>query len=186
MAEGSLPRRYAKALLEIGRDEKLVDRFGEDLARFGRTASAGEGSDRIASVMSNPVFTHEERRKVLESVLPGLALHPHVINFLRLLLDKNRFESLFDIVLAYRDLADVEAGRVRATVTTATELGPALREQVSRALAESTGKKVVLESKVDPSLLGGMVATVGGRVYDASLRTRLERLQLSLVHPSQA
>ncbi|MFO0002631.1 MAG: ATP synthase F1 subunit delta [bacterium] len=119
-------------------------------------------------------------------MLPGLGLHPHVASFLRLLLDKDRFAALADIAREYRALADAEAGRVRATVTTAAELTPATRDAVANALVRSTGKKVVLETRVDPALLGGLVAQVGGRVYDASLRTRLERLQLSLVNPSQA
>ena len=118
--------------------------------------------------------------------MPGLALHPHTVNFLRLLLDKDRFAALPGVVREYRALSDAEAGRVRATVTTASELSPAMREAVNSALTQTTGKKVLLESRVDPSLLGGLVAQVGGRVYDASLRTRLERLQLTLVNPSQA
>ncbi|MDP2307226.1 MAG: ATP synthase F1 subunit delta [Pseudomonadota bacterium] len=183
MVEGSLARRYAKSMLEIGREENQVDRFGDDLQRFGRLI---EGTPELRNVMSNPVFTHAERRAVLDRFTPGLALHPITINFLRLLLDKDRFAALSNIVREYRALSDAEAGRVRATVTTAAELTPVMREAVGRALTQTTGKKVVLESRVDPSLLGGLVAQVGGRVYDASLRTRLERLQLTLVNPSQA
>jgi F-type H+-transporting ATPase subunit delta len=182
MVDGSLARRYAKALLEIGRDEALVDRLGDDLVRFARVIESPE----LASVMSSPVFTTSERRLVLERLFPGMALHPHTVNFLRLLLDKDRFAALPDIVREYRALADAEAGRIRATVTTASELSPALRDTVARAIAQNAGKKVVLETRVDPALLGGMVAHIGGRVYDASLRTRLERLQLSLVNASQA
>lgn len=184
MVEGSIARRYAKALLEIGREEGVVDKLGDDLARFAR--QLGGGTNELANVMANPVFTLAERRAVLDRCTPGLALHPHCINFLRLLLDKDRFAALTDIVREYRALADAEAGRVRATVTTAAELSPTTRDAVARALAQATGKKVVLDSRVDPALLGGLVAQVGGRVYDASLRTRLERLQLSLVNPSQA
>lgn len=181
MLEGSIARRYAKALLELARDEGLVDRIGEDLTRFTRHT---EGE--FAGVMSNPVFTHTERRASLDRIIPGLALHGLTVNFLRLLLDKDRFGALLDILREYRALADTEAGRVRATVTTASELSPRMRDQVAEALAVSTGKKVVLETKVDPSLLGGMVARVGSRVFDASLRSRLERLQIELVTPSQA
>jgi F-type H+-transporting ATPase subunit delta len=182
MVDGSLARRYAKALLEIGRDEGQIDRFGDDLNRFARLLQGAE----VANVMANPVFTLAERRSVLDRLLPGLALHPHAVNFLRLLLDKERFAALPEIVREYRDLADTEAGRVRATVTTAADLTASTREAVTRSLTQATGKKVVLETRVDPALLGGIVAQVGGRVFDASLRTRLERLQLSLVNPSQA
>lgn len=181
MLEGSIARRYARALLEIAREGGLTDRMGDDLARFARLV---EG--QLATVMGNPVFTQQERTGVLEAVLPGQALHPTVANFLRLLMEKGRFGVLPDIVREYRDLADQEAGRVRAVVTSATELSAATRDQVAQALTQATGKKVVIETRVDPTLLGGLVARVGSRVYDASLRTRLDRLQLALVHPSQA
>jgi F-type H+-transporting ATPase subunit delta len=184
MVEGSIARRYARALLELGRDENQIDRLGADLERFQRVLDAGP--PEVANVMSNPVFTNSERRAVLDRLLPGLGLQSHTASFLRLLLDKDRFGALPDIVREYRALADTEAGRVRATVTTATELPGDTRSAVASALAQATGKQVVLDTRVDPALLGGLVAQVGGRVYDASLRTRLERLQLNLVNPSQA
>ncbi|MBM4392206.1 MAG: F0F1 ATP synthase subunit delta, partial [Deltaproteobacteria bacterium] len=80
----------------------------------------------------------------------------------------------------YRALADAAANRVRATVTTASAASPALRAKITRSLSASTGKDVVVEMKVDPALLGGMVARVGSKLYDASLRTRLEDLQVTL------
>ena len=178
MTEGSVARRYAKALLDLGRDEKVIDRLGDDLDRFLRTANANGG--QLIGAMTNPGFTHAERRGVLDQVLPGMALHRYVLSFIRLLLDKDRFGALPDIAREYRGLADLEAGRVRAFVTTATALTPELKAEVNRALQALTGKTVVMEAKVDPALIGGMVARVGSKVYDASLRSRLEQIQLSL------
>ena len=184
MVEGSIARRYARALLELGRDDGQIDRLGADLERFAGFLASGPAE--VTNVMSNPVFTNAERRAVLDRLLPAIALHPNVVSFLRLLLDKDRFGALADIVREYRALADTEAGRVRATVTAAVELPADTRAAVASALAQATGKQVVLDTRIDPALLGGIVAQVGGRVYDASLRTRLERLQLNLVNPSQA
>jgi F-type H+-transporting ATPase subunit delta len=184
MADGSLARRYAKAFLEIAREDGHVDRLGQDLERFWRVCELEQGA--LAGALSNPVITHAERRTVLDRVLPGLALHHHTVNFLRLLLDKGRFVALGDILREYRALADEEFGRVRAVVTTAAPLDGHTRDAVAAALASATGKKVLVETRVDPSLLGGMVARVGSRVYDASLRSRLERLQLSLASTPQA
>jgi F-type H+-transporting ATPase subunit delta len=182
MTEGSIARRYAKALLEIAREENQLDRIGEDLFRFAQTVA----STPLSGVIANPSFTHAERRAVLDAVIPGQALHPRSVAFLRLLLDKDRIGAIADIAREYRTLADAELGRVRAVVTTATELTPGNRERIATALSGATGKQVVLDTKVDPTLLGGIVARVGDKVFDASLRTRLERLQLALVNPSQA
>ncbi len=184
MNEGSIGRRYAKALLELAREESAVDRIGEDLARVQRACDVNNA--QLGLVMSNPVFTQSERRAVLDAVLPTLALHAHAVNFMKLLLDKDRFSALNDIVREYGVLADLEANRVRATVTTSGALSKGMKDAVSASLAATTGKKVVLETKVDPALIGGMVARVGGTVYDASLRTRLEELQLSLATPAQS
>jgi F-type H+-transporting ATPase subunit delta len=95
-------------------------------------------------------------------------------------LEKDRFAALPDIAREYRGIADALAYRVRATVTTATPASPALQGEIARALSIATGKTVVVNATVDPQLLGGMVARVGGRVFDASLRTRLESLQVTL------
>lgn len=184
MTEGSVSRRYAKALLEIAQESHAVDRFGNDLEKFSAVAQLDGG--RLGAALCNPIFTLPERRLVLERVLPGLNLDATVANFLRLLLDKTRMDALSDIVREYRAFADVEANRVRASVTTAATLDAISRVQVQRALEVATGKSVVLEARVDAGLIGGMVAQVGSRVYDASIRSRLERLTLTLTDPSQA
>lgn len=184
MIEGSVPRRYARALFELGLEAGVPDRLGEDLARFVALATAGDGA--LGRVMSNPVYSGSERRAVLEAVLPRLGLHPVSASFLRLVLEKNRMAVTAEILREYEAIADRHAGRVRAVLTTAFELSPVLRAEVSRALEKATGKTVVVDTTVDRSLLGGMVARVGSTLYDASLRTRLERLQLSLATPARA
>ena len=184
MTEGSVYRRYAKALLQIAQEVNSVDRYGNDLEKFWDVARLENGL--LANALANPVFTKPERKLVLERVLPGMNLDNTVCNFLRLLLDKNRMDGMEGIVREYRAFADIEANRVRATVTTSAPLDAAAREQVLRALEISTGKSVVLDARVDPTLLGGMVAQVGSRVFDASLRSRLERLTLTLTDPARA
>jgi len=178
MTSGSLPRRYAKALLELGQESDKADAIGVQFDAFVALCLANEG--QVHGVMVNPGFTHAERRAVLDALLSRLSLHPMLINFLRLVLDKNRFAALPDMAREYRDLADAAANRVRATVTTAVPASAALHAEIATALSAATGKTVVVEGNVDPALLGGMVARVGSRVFDASLRTRLESLQVTL------
>lgn len=184
MTEGSVSRRYAKALLQIAQEVNAVDRYGNDLEKFWDVARLE--NRLLANALANPVFTKPERKLVLERVLPGMNLDNTVCNFLRLLLDKNRMDGMEGIVREYRAFADIEANRVRATVTTSAPLEATARDRVQRALEISTGKSVVLDARVDPTLLGGMVAQVGSRVFDASLRSRLERLALTLTDPARA
>lgn len=183
MTEGSVSRRYARALLGIAQEENAVDRFGAELARF-HAVTALDGQ-LLGNALANPVFTPAERKQVLEQVLGALKLDPTVANFLRLLLDKNRMDGIEGIVREYRAFADIEANRVRATVTSATPMNAATQKQVQASLAAATGKSVVLDVQVDPALIGGIVAQVGSRVFDASIRSRIERLALALNdHPA--
>ena len=80
----------------------------------------------------------------------------------------------------YDQLADKHNGRVRVSVTTAEALTPALESEIRAALEQTTGKTVLVDHTIDPSLIGGMIARVGGTVYDSSLRTRLASLKHAL------
>lgn len=179
MAEGSLGRRYARALVALGQEGNCVERLDRDLAAFAEVMDAGDGA--LRGVLNNPGLTQEERRAVLDEVLKRIQLHPFVRNMLRLLNDKSRFFAFDDVRRAYSELADELAGRVRATVTTARPLGLSLRAQVQAALAKATGKDVVVTFENDPDLLGGIVARVGDKLYDASVRARLGELEQALL-----
>lgn len=185
MADGSLARRYARALLEVARDEGRVDTIAQHLDGFVEVLDQGDG--QLRRVLVNPGLTTLERRSVLDAVLDRLDLDAYVTNFLKILVDKSRFENLDDIILAYRQMADAAANRVRATVVTARPLGADMAKQVQEALAASTGKTVVLTQEVDPSVLGGMVVRIGDTVYDASIRARLANIEAALLRtPGQA
>ncbi len=182
MADGSLARRYARALLSLARESADVvaatDAFAADLDRFAAVLDLSDGTLRAA--LGNPGISLGERRAVLDAVLPRLGLQPMSNNFLRMVLDKGRFGVLPEIRVQYRAMADEQAGRVRATVTTARALSAELGAQVQASLASATGKTVIVDFVVDPALIGGMVAKVGDTVYDASVRSRLSAVQQSL------
>lgn len=172
-----IARRYAHALADVAAEAGAVEQVGHDLDRFVSVmATAGLG-DALAS----PVFTSEERRGVLDELLPKLGLHPLAANVLHVVNDKKRFALLSAIALAFRDLADSRAGRARITVQTAAPIDAALADDIRRALERVTRKEVLLTTEVRPELIGGLVAKVGDTVYDSSVRTRLEQLKQSLL-----
>jgi len=178
--------RYARALVELGQEEELVETFLGDLNTF-RAVLDLEGAD-VLGTLAHPGFSLEERRSVLNDILGKLKLHTHTGNFLRITLDKGRFRIVPAIIDRYTAAADALAGRVRARVTTAIELSPELEKSVQLALAAATGKTILLDKTVDPLIIGGVIAEVEGRIYDASLRTRLLNLRQSLLstNPEQA
>jgi len=187
LAERSIARRWAEALIALADEDRVVDRVADDLERFLR--AVGQHGAMLASALASPVFTVDERRRVLDAILPALGVHDHAANLLRLANDKGRFGIVSDIVSVYGELADERAGRARVTVETAEPLSPELEREVRQALEAVTHKQVVLHTVVRPDLIGGLVARVGDTVYDSSVRTQLERIRHALLQsqiPGQA
>lgn len=179
MAEAALARRYARALAELGQKHDIVDTLGGDLATFSDILDLGDGQLRAA--LENPGVTGTQKRAVLDAVLGKLSLHAMSANFLRLIVDKGRFLEFDGMRAAYGRMADELAGRVQAEVRTARALDASMQAEVQAALSKTTGKQVAVTWTVDPALIGGLVAHVGDKVYDASVRARLDAMQRSLI-----
>jgi len=179
MAEAALARRYARALVELGQKHGNVDQLGGDLTTFAEVLDVGDGQLRAA--LENPGVTGAQKRAVLDAVLVKMSLHPLAANFLRLVVDKGRFLEFDGIRAAYGRMADALAGRVQAEVTTARALDAAMQAEVQAALSKTTGKQVAVTWSVDPALIGGLVAHVGDKVYDASVRARLDAMKRALI-----
>ncbi len=184
MADTAIARRYAKAFIELAQERQIVDQLGNELTKTITALQSGDGA--LFDALANPVFTLDERKAVLAAVLPRLRPHALIQNLLSLMLDKRRFDALPDVIEAYLEMADESAGRVRVTVETAEPMSAQLTGEVVAALEGVTGKKVNLETAVQPELIGGIVARVGSRVYDASIRTRLETVKQALLNTQMA
>lgn len=179
MISGSVARRYARALLAIGKDQLKDDSIASELERL---AEVYERSSDLQAVLSNPVFTTAQRQKVLDDIATRLLLSKTTHNTALLLLARGRMPQLPAIARALRDLVDEQAGRVRAKLTSAKPLDKGTEVRIRAALGRSTGKTVVLEAKEDPSLLAGIVAQVGDVVYDGSLASQLQALRGRWTH----
>jgi F-type H+-transporting ATPase subunit delta len=167
---GSVARRYAKALFELGVQKGNFETLGQEL---DTVAGLYTESRELRQTLENPVFKQSQKRKIVEAVLPKVAPSQVVQSFILLLVERNRINTLPLIARAYQELTDRQLGRVRAVVTSAKPLDLVTEGEIQRALEKRTGKKVVMKSEVDPSLIGGVVARVGDLVLDGSLRTRL-------------
>jgi F-type H+-transporting ATPase subunit delta len=178
MVTGSLARRYAKALLSIGIQQQTFDALGKEL---DRTAATFTTSPELRNALENPVFPAEKRRLVLDELARRLGLSKVVRNFVMLLLDKGRIAALPDIARAHHTLVDEHAGRIRATLTTARPIDPALEQRLRTALEKQSGKVVLLDKKEDPSIVGGVITQLGDIVYDGSVRSQLSRLREELL-----
>lgn len=179
MADRSLARRYARAFIEIAEESNQSETLGAELTK---TLTAFRShDDMLLEALSNPVYTKTERSGVLEAVLPKLTISATVQNTLRLMLRNNRVSLLPLVVEEFQTYADTRANRARVIVETAEPLTPQLEAEVRAALESVTGKTVLIETKVKPELIGGVVARIGGKVYDASVRNRLDTLKKTLL-----
>ncbi len=178
MANISVARRYAKALLEVAAESNSLDSVSQQLEGF---SSVLEQNAELRSLATNPAYTRTQRTAVVEGVLKLVPeTSPAVTNLVRLLVDRNRLASLGDIARIFRDMADTRSGRVRGRITTAVPLSKDALQKMERTLERVTQRKVVLETKVDPKILGGASAQVGSVVYDGSIRSQLEDLRRTL------
>ncbi len=171
---GSLARRYAKALFEIGNATRELEKIGADVKAL---AAALKESAELTSVLSSPAIRRSERRKVVDAVVARIGILPITKNFVELLLDHERFVALPAIARELDAMIEAKAGRVRAEVTSAKPLDPSQLSQITAALEKLSGKKVTVSKREDPELLGGVVAKVGDTVYDYSLRNQLAQLR---------
>jgi F-type H+-transporting ATPase subunit delta len=174
MIGGSAARRYAKALLLIAQQHGNPDVFNTEVERL---TQAYEKSPELKRVLQNPAFSLSQRQAVLDEISRKLVLSKPVHDFARLLLARGRIPQLPLIARHLRQMIDEQMGRVRASVTSAKPLDFSVETRIRSALARATGKNVLLEKHVDPSLLGGVVTQVGDLLYDGSVRTQLELLR---------
>jgi F-type H+-transporting ATPase subunit delta len=170
-------RVYTEALLEIAKERRLVEETGTELAEVQELL---EREPNAAKLLESPIVETPAKQAILKKALRG-NVGDLTADFLGLLLDKGRFAALPSIVEAYRDMADEIAGRVRVHVETASRLPEGLRAEVRTAVARLLDREVVLEDSVEPALVGGAVITVGDKVYDGSLATRLGRARKQIM-----
>lgn len=178
MITGSVARRYAKALLQIGVDDGNFERIGREVRAL---ASAIKRSEELAQTLANPIFPRSDREKVLRALLDRIGATQSVVNFTRLLLDRERVAVLPDISRELDAMIDARAKRVSAKVKSAAPLDEQQKKRLVKTLESLSGKTVDMVVEHDPSLLGGVVAQVGDLVYDGSLRTQLERIRQDLI-----
>lgn len=176
MIQTSIARRYARALFEAAGSD--IERVGEEL---GAIAGLVTEDSPLGLIFLDPTADTKARRELIETIIAKAGLGPMTGNLLRLLDDRSRLGELPSIARAFTDLVDTKVGRLRATLTSAEPLPTELRDRLQDALGAATSRKVEVETAVDRSLLGGVVAQVGNFVYDGSLRSQLERLRRELI-----
>jgi len=176
MAHSRVARRYARALLEIGREMKVVEQITSDVELLRAAISE---SRQLKLFLASPIVNHDRKKSVINELFRP-RIGDLVYRFVTLLIDKGREALIEEIVVQYQLLLDDMMGIVRANVRGAYQLGPEELAGIEKKLTKVTRKDVHAAFSVDRKLIGGFIAKIGDTVYDGSLRRQLELLRLQL------
>ena len=169
--------RYARALFDLATDQKQVAAVEADLMSL--KAALAESKD-LRTLLGSPAFGAEAKGKGLEAIAAKAKFNATTRKFLGLLSANRRASALASVITGFEALAAKARGAVSAEVVTAVPLSAAQSKGVAAALRQALGKDPEISTRVDPAILGGIKVRVGSRLFDASLRSKLDSLKFAL------
>lgn len=178
MSNRSSAVRYAKALFDVTLKEGGLEQAERDLSAF---ADLFEQNDELRKALVNPAVPVTAKRNVLQQLVSRLGLQGPPAKLLALLADRDRLELIPDLAGAYRERLMEHQQIVLAEIVTAMPVGGDRVAAMQKRLAEVTGRTVTMTTRVDPGIVGGVVAHIGSTVYDGSVATQLAKIKDRLV-----
>ncbi len=174
MAKRVHARRYAQAVFEIAQETKQLDKWQEDLSKLrALTQDAG-----VVAVLENPKLRFDAKAGLIKQAMADIS--PVALNLVYLLMLRGRLSMVNEIAHEYHLLLDASRGIEHAEATTAVPMDDGEKKGLEQRLAGVIGKKIVLETRIDPALIGGVVVRAGGRMLDGSTRSKLLALKKDL------
>jgi F-type H+-transporting ATPase subunit delta len=177
MSHEAVGRRYARAIFEIGKENKTLPQLVQDIGSFAAMYGANE---QLRTVLSNPLVEEHARESILREIAAKMGISEIALSALRLLGKRRRLNAVADVAREIERLVDDDAGVLRASVTSAAPLSDAYLGKLRAELEKATGKKVVVVHRQDPSLVAGVVTRIGDKVIDGSVRARLSSFRDAL------
>lgn len=177
MADQVVSARYAEALVGAIDDPGQLDTVHEEILAIGQILVENE---QLRVFLEGPNVPQDDKHELVDKVFDG-RVSSLTLDFLHMLLHKHRIDQFDGIVGQFTLLVEARRNQVRVKVTTAVDLGADVMDRLKRALDASLGKDCILEPTVDQRVIGGVVAVVGDRVVDGSLRTALDELGKDLI-----
>lgn len=168
-----LAREYAGGLYELTEEEQLS---AEVLSQMQELLKCFREEPAFLKLLGNMSLSKQERVAIVDNALRG-QIHPYLLNFVKILLERGALEEYAGCVSAFRTLYHDGHGFVDAQVTTSAPLTDDQRVKLMERLAQMTGSQIVLSEKVDPAVMGGVLLEMNGRRYDNTVRHRLEAIR---------
>ena len=169
--------RYAKALYDIAEDRGVIDAVDADLTAFERLMD--ESTD-LTRLIRSPVFSAEDQMKALGAIMARSGMSDTTRSFLSVVASNRRLFVLPAMLKDFRTLVAEHRNETTAEVTSAQPLSPSHASELQAALQSHDGRNVKIVTRIDPSILGGLIVKIGSRMIDSSLRTKLNNLKFAM------
>ena len=173
----AIARRYAEALADVAIAHNQVEQMDAEVGAFAQTI---RGSRELYDVFASPVVSQEQKRGVLDAIIERTAVSTMIANLLRTMLNHHRLHDLTEVHEQFRRAINRRRGIALAEVTTAVPASQEAQNMLTLKLQELVGKKVQVQFKTDPALIGGAVTRLESVVYDGSIRTQLQTVKQRL------
>ncbi len=172
-----IAERYVKALFEVAKDAPTRAKIEKD---FASLQAMMDESEALRALISNPLLTRAQQAQAMDAVLAAMRAQPETKDFITLLARQKRLDLLPAVIVLFGEWASKARGELRAEVVSATALKDADTRAIAERLSKTYGKTVIVTTRLDPSLLGGMVINIGSVQLDSSLSGKMRRLKNSL------
>ncbi len=173
MSEITVAYRYAKSLIDLAQENNTLEATKRDMEFFVQTLKS---STELQAVLRNPIVSHDKKVKVLQAIFGG-KVSASTEAFFKIMVNKSRAEILYPTAREFVNQYDIKKGVVKASVVSAAPLSEANKQVIINEVKRLGGNEVQLQTKVDSSLIGGFVLTVGDRQIDTSVATSLQKLK---------
>ena len=178
MIEGSIAIRYARALIELAKQDNQIDVFAAQLKGFLDYCTE---SKYLLSTLSEKGYDVGSRLRIIENIAQKSGFHTHVKNFLKLLLGKGRVALISLIYDEYCQMANEIMDRCPMTVLSAVELPVEQYQEMMDFFGKKNKKNMILNKKISPDVLGGVCVTIGDQIYDYTLSRQLSDLKQGMI-----
>ena len=183
MTSRAAAKRYARALFDVALKEANVDKAQDDLQQFADLVSMHEV---LSHTLANPAVPAAKKRTLAKALIDRAGgMTPVVSKLILLLAERDRLVLLPEVAAAYRDRLMDHQKVIRGEVTTAIPITAEKVHALEQGLGQATGRRVVLEPRVDPSIIGGVITRIGSTVYDGSVTTQLQKMKQALTESAQ-
>jgi len=178
MSSSVLARRYALALVSLGKEHNAISEISSSLTHFDQALN--ESNRLLYNTLINPAISIEEKKSVVKEISNVIGMHPLATNATLLLLENARMAAFSYLVTAFKQMADEILNIVRAHVTTASEISDSQKQELIQTLSKThsvSQENLFVEFHTNADIIGGLIAKVGDRTYDGSIRSQLKDLQ---------